>query len=68
MLTYLQVVTTGVEILPALAFAVGPGRFDGELSPKPKRVGQRVAQPLGCPDRSRECKAISKLVLKNRGA
>jgi hypothetical protein len=42
-LTHLQVVTTGVEVLPALAFAIGPGRFDGHASPLAEGEGELVA-------------------------
>ena len=41
-LTYLQVVTTGVEVLPAAAFAAGPGRFDSHPSPLAEGEGELV--------------------------
>jgi len=47
-LTYLQVVTTGVEVLPTWACAVGPGRFDGHPSPLAECEGELVASEVRC--------------------
>jgi hypothetical protein len=47
-MTHLQVVTTWVEVLPAAAFAVGPGRFDGHPSPSAEGEGNLVTSEARC--------------------